>query len=372
MNGFARAAARVYRVLLACYPAEFRSEFGIEMHDVFETELKEVLHSGKGTILSLIGREFRGWLVSALREHLNAWRFRMTNKEPFQSLKPIDTLAALTIFILPILTTLLSTLLHDANLGGVPDLFGIIFVVVFLGSLTAPFIYALIRGLPRWSPPYLGVLLVGLVFFGPFWPIVGVIYPTIKDWIGPFSSWSLTQLVLYQGLQGIIIWLLVLLAAWILVSVARFWSHTRTIWEITRKDWTLLSFFLYGGIILDTILVFDEYQGDEPWMLAAFLCLGIGCWLYLRAPGQKQRFIILLTGATLAMWIVAVGKWVLVPSQNWGPWFESHPTDETRWFESLSMIANWLCLMVAMLVPPLINMVARMKISDSQQDITPI
>ena len=294
----------------------------------------------------------------------------MAGIEPFKPLKPIETLAALTIFIIPILAASVTTIFHATNLGQVPDWIGKIFVVVFLGSLAAPLIYALIRGLPWWSPPYMGVLLVGLVFFGPFWPLVGLVYPSLTRWIGPLSSWSMPLLVLYQGLQGIIVWLLVLLAAWILVFLLRFWSHTRTIWENTKKDWTLLSFFLYGGIIFDIILVFDEYQGDEPWMVAAWSCLGIGCWLYLRAPDQKQRLIILLVGATLAMWIVAIGKWVLVPSQNWSPWFESHPTDETRWFESLSMIANWLCLMAAMLVPALMNLVPRMKISDSQQDIT--
>ena len=39
-------ATRIYRLMLACYPEEFRSEFGEEMQTVFSTTMIEDQRSG--------------------------------------------------------------------------------------------------------------------------------------------------------------------------------------------------------------------------------------------------------------------------------------------------------------------------------------
>ena len=271
----------------------------------------------------------------------------------FKSLSKNELLAALALFLIPSLTALLTTLAGAANLNNLPTWVNIILVIFFLGSLIAAFGLAVIKGFPRWSPPYLGVLLVGFVFFVPFWRVVEFIYPVIIRWIGPMNSWSLTVRIFYQGILAVIVWLLVLLAALLLILLLRIFPHTRGLWQRFRLDWTQLSFVLYGGVVLYVVLIFDEYQGDEPWKFLSWLCLGIGCWLYLRTSDQQKRILILFCGATLALWILAIGKWYLVPLQNWEIWFEWHPSETERWFEAGSVIADWLVLMIVMGIPAL-------------------
>jgi hypothetical protein len=138
--------------------------------------------------------------------------------------------------------------------------------------------------------------------------------------------------------------------------VLRLIPHTRTLWARIRQDWTQLSFFLYGGLVVHIIFIFDDYQQDEPWLIAAWLVLAAGCWFYLRSKDPTHRILILLGGASLAMWIVAAGKFYLVPFQNWHPWIENYPPKTERWFESLSMLADWVCLVVALLLPSLLKL----------------
>jgi hypothetical protein len=177
--------------------------------------------------------------------------------------------------------------------------------------------------------------------------------------------------ILVQGMQAVLLWSLVLLGALILVSLLRLLPHTHSLWQRIREDWTQLSFFLYGGLVVHVPLIFDEYQHDEPWMVAAWASLAVGAWLYLRSREQHQRTLSLLGGATVAMWIVAVGKWYLVPLQNWTVWFERYPPETERWFEAGRTVADWFCLVVAILVPALFRQVSGRERMVSQKDLMP-
>jgi hypothetical protein len=269
-------------------------------------------------------------------------------------LTPGELLAAFAVFLVPPLAAMLSTVVSD-----VQEWLGIVLVVILLGTVIAPFIFAVVRRFPHWSPPYLGILLIILVWFGLFWKLWGWIYPAVIGWFGSMGTWSMPVRILVQGMQAALIWLLMLFCALILVSLLRLWPHTRPLWQHIRQDWTQLSFILYGGLILHVILIFDEYQGDQPWLIAAWICLGLGAWLYLRSKQHKARLIILLCGATLAMWIVALGKWMLVPHQNWEVWFQRFPPESERWFESLRTLADWFCLFIAMLLPAFLSLLPK-------------
>ena len=353
MTVITRMVLKFYRVLLRCYPSDFQVEFGDEMENVFRMLVISAAQNSWRTLIRCCLHELIDCPRSVFREHLQSRRTKMTEpSEPFP-IKRNELWAGLSIFLIPALAAFLVEIIGEPR---IPVWIGRLMVVGFLGCVIVPFIWAVIRGLPRWSTPYLGVLLVGFVFFVPFWPLIELIYPAFTRWIGPMYSWSLPVRIFYQGAQAAVLWLTVLLAAFVLVSLLRLWKHTRPLWQQVQQDRTLLSFILYGGLVLNIIIIFDEYQGNGPWMAAAWLSLGIGGWFYLRARDQKQRLIILLCGATLAMWIVAVGKWMLVPSQNWHPWLEQHPADTERWFESLRTLADWLCLSVALLIPSLLNL----------------
>jgi hypothetical protein len=346
----------LYTQGLKFYPSGFRNELGEEMELVFCTAAGNAAQDGWPCLTQFFWRELKDWPTSVLKEHLQTRRNQMASHNPFALPKPGELLAALTIFLVPALAALLVEILGVAKLNKMPEWTGTILGIIFLGSLIIPLILAIVRGFPQWSHPYLGVLLVGFVFFGLFWWIWGLIYPSVTRWLGNMYNWTLSVRIFVQGMQAAIIWFLVLLTVLILVSLLRLWPHARSLWQRIRQDWTQFSFFLYGGLVIHIILIFDEYQQDELWMIAAWISLAIGCWLYLHSSEPTQRILILLCGATLAMWIVAVGKWFLVPLQNWGPWFEHYPPESERWFESLRTLVDWFCLVVALVIPALLNL----------------
>jgi len=336
------------------------------MEMVFEIGIRNAVKEGERNLIWCICRELKGWLTSVLREHFVARRNKMTKTSDQFHLKSNELVAALTIFLIPALAALLVEIVGIAKM---PAWAGSILGITFLGSIIVPLIWAIIRGFPRWSPPYLGVLLVVFTYYVPFWGVWGLIYPFVTRWLGSMYTWPLSSRIFIQGIQAAIIWSLVLLSTLILVSILRIFPHTRALWERIRHDWTQLSFFMYGGLVVHIIFIFDEYQKDEPWLIATWLVLAVGSWLYLHSREQFQRILILLCGATLAMWIVTTGKWFLVPHQNWGPWFERFPPETERWFESGRTIADWLCFVVALLIPALLNLLPKKPKTGSNEDI---
>ena len=365
-------ATRIYRLMLAGYPAEFRSEFGEEMQTVFSTTMIEAQRSDIDKLWKLTWRELRAWPGSVLQAYLQARRNKMTVQDQFTPLRPSELLAALTIFLIPTIATLLVMIVGAGIMNKLPKWLDIILVIFFLGSLTAAFGFAIIRGFPRWSHPYLGVLIVSQLLLGPFWPLQRIwewAYPHVYKVLGPTSTWSMLKRVWYQGVQSAFVWALVLLIAMTIITLLRLLPHTRSLWRRVREDWTQLSFLVYGGIVLYILLIFDEYRQDELWSLASWIFLAIGCLLYLHSQEKYQRILILLCGATLAMWIVAVGKWFLVPIQDWGPYFESHPPETERWFEFYRTIAEWICIVIVLLAPALLNFLPTSPPQNVQEEI---
>ena len=59
----------LYRLLLWCYPATFRQEYGREMHGAFHEELREARRAGPGAGLAIWARAVRDLIPTALREH---------------------------------------------------------------------------------------------------------------------------------------------------------------------------------------------------------------------------------------------------------------------------------------------------------------
>ena len=97
---------RLYRVLLAFYPSEFRVTFGEEMQDGFQSALTETQNPGGEQPWQLFWREFRDWPGSVLQEHLRVRRKQMASIGFTEEKPPVraELLAAMIIFLLPILS----------------------------------------------------------------------------------------------------------------------------------------------------------------------------------------------------------------------------------------------------------------------------
>ena len=367
MSGWARLATKLYRLLLACYPAAFRVEFGVEMQDVFATALAEAQHSGKERPWQLFWREIRNWPGSVLQEHLRARRSKMFSNKVMDE-KPLtrkELLAAMIFFILPLFSILAVT---DTNS---PQWKDYILLVLFWGSIIFAIGLAIARSVPRWSLPYLGFIsMVGIILIGTdrFW---SWIYPYFIESFGPRSVWPISIRIIYVGIFGFIMTFTILLGALMLVNLLRLLPYTRGVWKRIRADWTQLSFLLYGGLVLDIMLLFDEYHHEEFWKFIAWTCLALGAWSYLRAKGQKRRILALLGGATGAMWIVALAKWVLIPLQKWPTGYPISPSETTRWVETGSAMVSWVLVLLMLIAPVVLNLLPLSHSPDIQEENVP-
>jgi hypothetical protein len=361
---------RFYMPLLACYPAKFRAEFGGEMKAVFATAVYEARRSGRSHLLKLLSRELRKWPAAVLDAHFQERRGKMSNlseMEIFHPIKRSELVAALTIFLLPPILLLINLVTDGWLLKFSP--------LLFFGIAFSPLVLAIVKGLPRWSPPYLGVLLFWFMVFGSYRPIWGI-WDRITSYGLLFTrdpfSWSPLTRGFGLGVMATIMWIIILLSAVLLVNILRIFPRTRSLWQRIRLDWTQLSFLVYGGVILNILFIFEEYQHDEPWQIASWVILAVGCWLYLRSRDKRQRILILLGGVTLAMWVVAVGKWVLVPIQDWGPFFQRHPAETERWVEFWWTLAEWVGILIVLLIPALLGLLPRTEEVTSLDNSIPV
>ncbi|MFN2198776.1 MAG: hypothetical protein ACK2UW_21835 [Anaerolineales bacterium] len=355
MMGSKAIITRLYQALLAGYPDEFRDEFGGEMAAVFAAALaawpEQSEQDGKLWPWQLLWRELRDWPAAVWQAHRYARRRKMATKGqiPEQPLPRMDLLAALILFVLPMVSLVLTAA------ASLPQWLEPVLVVLFWGAVLFALGLALYQRLPGWSLPYLGFLLMmGLVFsqFPRFW---NWIYPIFLEAFGPRSLWSTGVQVGYAGISALIMAVSLLVAALVLVNLLRLVPFTRGVWQRVRADWTQLSFLIYGGLVFYVVLVFEEYRGDIPWMLASWLCLAVGAWIYLRASKKRVRFTAIIGGTTAAMWLIALAKWVLIPYQMWPEGYPVSPSEATRWVETSSVLISWALMVLIMAAPVLLN-----------------
>jgi len=188
----------------------------------------------------------------------------------------------------------------------VSGMFGAIIVLPMLGLFIILLMVGAKKGMPRWSLPYLGFLLSILslyLFSAIFGTPIYFLFRNLHDQSLLFID------ILWDG----IFWYGLLFAIFLLVALSRV-SPT---FQRFKQDWTLPCFVLYGAVPFALWITFDEYAGDEPYTLSAFLVLTVGAWFYLHSNGEWRRFGFLFVALTVAMFIAAVAKVLLIPSQTW-------------------------------------------------------
>ena len=181
--------------------------------------------------------------------------------------------------------------------------------------------------------------------------------------------WPLGIRIMYGGSAAIIYIFSILLGGLTLVNLLRMIPFTRRIWQRIRADWTQLSFLTYGSLVFLITISFEEYRYDEIWKIGAWVSLAIGGWLYMRVKRQKQRILTLIGGATGAMWIVAVGTWVLIPLQDWESRYSLISMQDVRWTDTSMVVIGWICILLAMIAPALLNFLPYTPPPDVQERI---
>jgi hypothetical protein len=224
-----------------------------------------------------------------------------------------EWLAAMTLFLLLALTSLLSYL--DITL---PPWLG----WGLLGVPLLMFALGLLKGLPRWFLPYTGV--IGLLLSRSLahrGTVMGL--DTRAGVLDPLLGWAdrlflavvrrsnpwIVRAVLGAGWD----WMVLLGLTAFTVLIAAVCRPLRPFYLRLRDDWTLLSFGLYGATLMAVNMAFEDYPHPhrQLYIFVASLILVAGAWVYLRSAHLWQRALALFGGITLSMAVAAMGKAIL-------------------------------------------------------------
>lgn len=333
---------RLYALLLYLFPRTYRKEYGEELQAVFDLSLDDAMAAG-GAVFTLVAlRELVNLPQAIIYEHLRERRKtkmidKFSSRFDFAPGSRREFLTALYPFILigviePLMIVLMMSGLltpQSVLVNGIG-----IFIVASLGILL---LLGFVTGLPRWSLTYLGFALTILSVYG-FSALLDIRSLRLYDRLSPLGD------IMFEGGW----WFGLLIAMILLLTVTR----TLPAFQRFRNDWTLLCFIPYGGTLFALMITFDEYTGDEPFMFFTFLVLASGAWLYLHSKNKWKRFGALFGAMTLAMFIAAAGKAILLPSQDWLFFIDS-----ASWkTEVMFTINTWIWLAMIMILPVTLNL----------------
>jgi hypothetical protein len=320
MKRSAQILARMYTRLLSLYPRRYRAEYGEELRAVFSLLVNEAAQRGRFSVIRLGWREMRDMPGAVIREHRRERRKRKmaTKTSVLPTFEPgswREWLAAMVLFLLLALGSLLSYL-HIA----LPLWLGYGLFLVFLLMLAL----GLIKGLPRWFLPYTGVIGVPLSWaLTTRGTIMGI--NTRGGMVGSLLRWtdrhffallrpSASDPWIVRAVYGAgELWFVLLGIAALTVLIAAACRPLRPFYLRLRDDWTLLSFGLYGAMVMAVNMAFEDYPHPHKqlYIFVASLILVAGAWVYLRSAHLWQRSLALFAGITLSMAVAATGKAIL-------------------------------------------------------------
>lgn len=301
-----QALLRAYQLVLQLYPPRFRDEFGVEMGEVFAQRLVETRQQGQLALLRLFLDELLGLPKALLLAYTTP---DLKRAEHATATGPLaqpwrELLLVLVVFLLP--AGMLLTSRSTFNLPAAP---GVAEALLFLGVMLA---LGWMGGVPLWSRPYVGLVLVVSAYLYLFQWVAGQITPALISNFAP-GPWDRSTYLVLQVASNGILWLmlfcLTLLAVALLAVVNRF----QPLLVHLQHDWSLLSFILYGESVF-VLLLFQSRRAEPGYLVASLLCLAAGVWFFLRgaqptglqtgSPGQ--RLLALLGCLTLAVAVLAV------------------------------------------------------------------
>ena len=130
----------------------------------------------------------------------------------------------------------------------------------------------------------------------------------------------------------------------------------RPFYRRVRKDWTLLSFLIYGTAPFAILVTFDAYEKySGPYRFGSLIILAIGGWLYLRSEVSWKKFLFLYIGMALSLAFAAAGRAILCENGLFDEWV-SYCTWQN---EMVDTMTSWLWLAIFMLLPLSITMLPR-------------
>ena len=336
----ARVLGRIYGVLVRFYPRRFRAEFGAEMRAVFADAVAETAARGWIPLAGLCLRELRDWPGAVLRAHWLTLREEMkvgegivmSSDEMERSAFWGKTLLALGPLLLYPVLSLLGLIFAPflANLSDPNVALGIMFAVI--GACLIALVAGWVKRFPRWVFPYWGFALVVTLYMDGFTGTVAG-YRVRGDWWvwAPLGGVALLGLLWTRSVEPVL-------------------TLLKSIW----RDWTLLSFVLYGALPLLFASAYDEVRSAYVAISLLALVQAIGAIFYMRAKGIWRRFALLIGGYSLTWLGLMIHQAIY-----WNGRQEVWMSEPGSWVETLQWLSPIGATLLAILAAPMLIGVLR-------------
>ena len=152
------------------------------------------------------------------------------------------------------------------------------------------------------------------------------------------------------------LWAVLLGIAAFTVLIAAACRPLRPFYLRLRDDWTLLSFGLYGAMVMAVHMALEDYPHPHKqlYIFVASLILAAGAWVYLRSAHLWQRSLALFAAITLSMAVAATGRAILYANPLlWPP---AAPRSFTWQSEALCTVFSWGWLVAVVMAPALLSL----------------
>jgi hypothetical protein len=201
-----------------------------------------------------------------------------------------------------------------------------------------------VKGFPRWALPYLGYALI----FAPY--MTQVATPGLRIF---------GHDVFGRELWGWRAWI----PLWIMVATALLITRfsLRPLLQLVKtgwKDWTCLSFGLYGAMPFVVRIAFDEVDNSFqfPFMVVLTLILSGGALAYMRGIGARQRASALMISTT-AFLVITTMALAIYWNMRVEPWMRDGPD---RWYDVLRWsVPAGVILLAIIFAPALLELLRR-------------
>ena len=282
---------------LALYPARYRREYGEERACILQLALEEAAAGGWLRLLQFCAREWRDLPLSLIREHIKEWRRKMKSSDTdLQSVREPGYILWAGLFPF-VLLGLMALSFEIPREWGNQDLFRSLAGILMFGGyllIMMGLLFGALAGFPPWALPY---LIYGLVFalYISHASTPGLVVFNIEMWGRDLWGWRAWVPF------GIVIALVLLLNR-------HPWGLLESLWNGVVKDWSHLTFGLYGLFPLLVFISFDEMDNlySFPGAMVGLVLITIGAFFYLRLKSPFWRTFSMVMFAFLGILAVKV------------------------------------------------------------------
>ena len=295
MTTLAWIAFTLLRGSLALYPARYRHEYGEERACILQLALEDAAGGSWLELLQFCAREWRDLPLSLLREHSKEWKLWMqaNGGQPEGAREPGHTIwmGLLPFVLLGAMVMSFEVPREWGNQVLLLSLSGLLMFGGYLGILVGLLIGAL-AGFPRWSFPYLIYSFVFALYISNA-STPGLFIFGIEMWGRDLWGWRAWVPL------GIVI---------ILVPILNRhpWKLLNSLWNGVAKNWSHLTFGLYGLFPLLVFISLDEMDNlySFPGAMVGLILITIGAFFYLRLKTPFWRTFSLIAFAFLGTLVV--------------------------------------------------------------------